>query len=283
MSSRKYNFIFLLIPLILLILSCRRTDDSPPDGRYPYQTALHFIIKFDSIQDRLDNNGGLSVIPGGHSVQTPIYNQIAINEIEFLEDSLTAYGYGKTLLSEENLFMNNGSLDLTMYMPGETQTTFHWLRIYFSYQNVSVKCKINGDIVTGTMLSFLKTHTGLYPSQIGDSIIRNDSSRYQGEWFLEVDTSGFGTLLHGQTPQGSLTQPNILHYSWPVQTNSMYVLTCPINPGLYFNKTPSKTITISVSTNKSFEWVEHSDPNYFEPLDGDTIIDFGIRGIKVIQ
>ena len=40
---------------------------------------------------------------------------------------------------------------------------------------------------------------------------------------------------------------------------------------------------ISISTNHAFEWIEHSTPGIFEPLDGDTIYDFGLRGAKVIQ
>jgi hypothetical protein len=50
------------------------------------------------------------------------------------------------------------------------------------------------------------------------------------------------------------------------------------------NETEDVVITVSVSTNKSFEWVEHGANSYYEPLQGDTVVDMGIRGmIPLVQ
>jgi hypothetical protein len=41
-------------------------------------------------------------------------------------------------------------------------------------------------------------------------------------------------------------------------------------------------ITVSLSTNKSFEWTELDGDNKFEPVNGETVVDMGIRGMLPI-
>jgi hypothetical protein len=45
------------------------------------------------------------------------------------------------------------------------------------------------------------------------------------------------------------------------------------------NETSDITVYVSLSTNKSFEWVEHGNDTWYEPLGGDTVVDMGIRGM----
>jgi hypothetical protein len=49
------------------------------------------------------------------------------------------------------------------------------------------------------------------------------------------------------------------------------------------SETSDVVIVVSLSTNKSFEWTDDGD-GIFEPLDGDQIVDMGIRGlIPIVQ
>ena len=41
-------------------------------------------------------------------------------------------------------------------------------------------------------------------------------------------------------------------------------------------------ITVSLSTNKSFEWMETDGDNKFEPVNGESVVDMGIRGMLPI-
>jgi hypothetical protein len=47
------------------------------------------------------------------------------------------------------------------------------------------------------------------------------------------------------------------------------------------NETADIVVTVSLSTNKSFEWMENSTPGYFEPAAGDAVVDMGVRGMVV--
>ena len=48
------------------------------------------------------------------------------------------------------------------------------------------------------------------------------------------------------------------------------------------NETADVVITVSLSTNKSFEWTELDGDNKFEPVNGETVVDMGIRGMLPI-
>lgn len=43
-------------------------------------------------------------------------------------------------------------------------------------------------------------------------------------------------------------------------------------------------IIVSISTNKSFEWAETDGNNLFDPVNGETVVDMGVRGmIPIVQ
>jgi hypothetical protein len=48
------------------------------------------------------------------------------------------------------------------------------------------------------------------------------------------------------------------------------------------NESSDIIITVSLSTNKSFEWQDITPDGYFEPAAGDAVVDMGIRGMKPI-
>jgi hypothetical protein len=50
------------------------------------------------------------------------------------------------------------------------------------------------------------------------------------------------------------------------------------------NETGDVVITVSLSTNKSFEWTETDGDNVWEPLHGEAVTDMGIRGmVPIVQ
>lgn len=155
------------------------------------------------------------------------------------------------------------------------------IRLYLSYQNFKVHCKIGGSESDCNLLSFLHDNHSYQNLFIQDSIISLDSARNKGEWFLEADSAGSGMVLHGKIDH--ITAPNALCGIFPDQSDMRYVLTCPISSGISFYNNETKSLKLSISMKNSFEWIEHSDPAYFEPLNGDTIYDFGLRGLKVVQ
>jgi hypothetical protein len=45
------------------------------------------------------------------------------------------------------------------------------------------------------------------------------------------------------------------------------------------NETVNDTIVVSLSTNKSFEFIDPNHNGVYEPLNGDTVVNMGIRGL----
>jgi len=261
-------------------------------NRNPVFSTLNFSFKFDSLQDRLDNSGMLSSIPGNHRALSPKNPGFRIGYIELLSDPSTPAGYGVRIFGTgqvSNSFDTGypccqGVIDenenfSTPYLALQDPTTFNWMRIYFTYTHFDIDYKINGSPYETSVSGFLAEKSLTYYFEIRDSVYSEYSTKINGEWYLEADTPGYGVVLHGSAFTAS---PNILYNTVPTPSNSC-VVTCAIDPPLFFDHPDNKTITISLSTNKSFEWIENSDPDFFEPFNGDTIYDFGIRGIKVTQ
>ncbi len=284
---------FIIIYFALLI-SCRteNEDDSRPEPVFPPSAELTITIKFDPLQDRLDSFGVPNPIPIGHEALSPNINGMKIGFIELLSDSIIPYNDGLKLL-QSNIVYNasdtgykccsdlipNNFIYETSISSTLIPDTFKYIRIYFVYENLDISYKFNNNIYAGSVAAFLAPKALTFNYQISDSAFNSYSLKTNGQWYFEVDTPGFGTILSGDA---LTTQPNILYNSNPVPSGGC-IVTCPITPFLFLDKPDSISITISISTNKSFEWIEHSDPAFFEPFDGDTIVDVGIRGIKVLQ
>ncbi|HMW11520.1 MAG TPA: hypothetical protein PJ987_13870, partial [Bacteroidia bacterium] len=84
----------------------------------------------------------------------------------------------------------------------------------------------------------------------------------------------------GQAPAGATTVPNPLASTSQIPAGSCVVTGLFSTPFVVTgNETSDKTITVSISTNKSFEWAEHSTPGVYEPANGDTVVDMGVRGL----
>ena len=66
----------------------------------------------------------------------------------------------------------------------------------------------------------------------------------------------------------------------PVPAGSCVVTgSFPVPLTITGNETDHIVIIVSLSTNKSFEWVETDGYNVFEPIDGETVVDMGVRGM----
>ncbi len=231
-------------------------------------------------------------MPNGHGAHSPTYNGIFIGLIELLADSTIPFGEGVSLMIQSltinfsdtgyaccNSLIADGYVFNVGIDTSAIPNTFKYIRISFIYENFSIWYKFNGNSYNASVAAFLAPKTLAYNYHINDSSYSSFSVKLNGQWELEVDTPGYGTVLRGIA---STTQPNVLSSSSPIPIGGC-IVTCPILPTLFLDQPDTKIITISISSNKSFEWVDHSDPNYFEPFDGDTIVDVGIRGVKILQ
>lgn len=165
------------------------------------------------------------------------------------------------------------SIPLNLITPG----TYEWIRVSLAYQNYNVNYRINTPIVfdgNGTVASFIGYNTYINNYTINTQSVSVNGNRLQGYWGFET----LGTVVTGQAPPGATTVPNPLIATSPIPAGSC-VVTGPFGSPLVITgeETEDITITLSLSTDQSFEWKEFAGSDFYEPLDGDKVVDMGIR------
>jgi hypothetical protein len=285
-----------IILIAALISSCKKDQDNTPPPATEVEPKLIFKFKFDSTQVRLDNFGNPSTVPASHGAQSPRFNKMSAHYIEMTPNQFTGLGEGAVLYhAPETTAGGATAIDFAQSNPvGNNETFFsiplkdvavgsyEWLRVSLAYQNYDIDLRYNWNGInldlTGTIASFIGYNTYINNFQINDSTLAVNGNRLQGFWAFE---SIYG-MLQGQAPEGATTVPNPLFATSPIPQGSCLVTGDFQNPLVITgNETDDIIVTVSLSTNKSFEWIENSTPGYFEPAAGDAVVDMGIRGMKV--
>ncbi len=278
---------------------------------------LIFKFKFDSTQVRLDNFGNpSSTLPAGHGAYSPVFNQMAAHYIELAPTDFDSLGKGKVLyhapettlggtkaiqfsksvVVRENVVFY--STPLSQVTPG----TYKWLRLSLSYQNYDIPYKATAlstpfhpsNIGTGTIASFVgyKTYVTKYKIKDQDyipsaSVGGPNVNHPQGYWGFETYIPGYGYWkADGQAPAGATTVVNPNFANSPIPAGSCVVTAqftdmSSSNQLLTITGTETQDIivTVSLSTNKSFEWTEVTTDGYYQPEIGEVPVDMGIRGM----
>ncbi len=271
---------------------------------------LIFKFKFDSTQVRLDNFGSPSTVPAGNAAQSPIFNLMSQHYIELAGDldlvgsgevihigaqtttgGLTAIDYCSSIQSAENVTFF--SIPLDSITPG----SYKWLRISLAYQNYDITYKSTSlptGYGTGTVASFIGFRSYIPGYQMNGSSFQPTAgtggagNHNQGYWGFLTNVLGTNYFLDGQSV--GTTVPNPLFATSPIPSGSCLV-TGQFVDNVFANSplviTGSETvdivITVSLSTNKSFEWIDSTPDGYYEPGVGETVVDMGIRGLIPIK
>jgi hypothetical protein len=184
--------------------------------------------------------------------------------------------------------------------------TYQYLRVSVAYQNYDIKYGIlagtnvsgytmpSNYYTTGTIASFIGYNTYIHSYTVKTQNISVNGAKQQGYWAFESAPYVFGSTSYtaqatqGQAPQGATTVVNPLYASSAVPPGSCLVTGQFVSPSgnaealtITGHETNDIVITVSMSTNNSFEWVKHSSPNdnYIYPLNGDTVVNMGVRGM----
>lgn len=276
-------------------------------GSGPY---LIFQFKFDSTQARLNNLGMPATVPSTNEACSPVFNKMSAHYIEMAQNDLTAVGAGKVLYRANETDCDGGEKAITFcesIVVGENQTffaiplsqvgagTYKWLRISLAYQNYDIPflTTSTGSITQyGTVASFLGFNTYVNQYKIKNNMVTPSSSvggpgnHKQGYWGFETMVSSVTFTADGQPPAGATTVVNP-NPSSPIPAGS-----CLVTGEFYKTSTTSNTplvitgtetsdiiITVSLSTNKSFEWKKVTADGYYQPDAGEFPVDMGIRGM----
>lgn len=289
MKRYLHIILFAAIPFA----SCKKDKDQPA----PKEPMLVFRFKFDPNQQRLDNFGNPSVIPPNHGTQSPSFNKMSAHYIELAPNEFTPLGSGTVLFHHEettaggstainfskSVLAGNNQTFFSIPLKNVSAGSYKYLRVSLAYQNYDIQMRVSGFDITGTLASFIGYNTYINSFKIKDSTLVLNANRRQGYWAFEIHDFGFPLpqyVSSGLAPEGATTVPNPLAATSPIPAGSCVVTGAFASP---FTITGSETgdiiITVSLSVNNSFEWVENSTAGFFEPADGDTVVDMGIRGL----
>lgn len=312
----KKNIILLVIlsTVVIAFNGCKKKEVDEPQTRItpvptptptptPAEAQLIFKFKFDSTQVRLDAFGQLSTIPSGNAALSPVFNKMGAHYIELAQTALTQLGAGRVLYHAEettaggataidfskSVLKGQNEAFFSMKIKDITPGTYEWLRVSLSYQNYDIRYKSGSIYGTGTIASFIGYNTYITNYNINTQNVTVNANKLQGFWGFETNVAGINYTSSGQAPPGATTVPNPIAATSPIPAGSCVVTAAFIdNNGankplvITGNESNDIVITVSLSTNKSFEWQDVTPDGYFEPAAGDAVVDMGIRGMKPI-
>ena len=292
----KFQTFIVMAAAMLVFQSCIKENSS---GTGTSEAKVNFIFKFDSTQVRLNAFGQPSSMPAGNAGQSPRFNLMSAHYVELAPSAFTALGSGAILYKAPQVntggavaidfsnskFAGNNQVFLSVPVKSFAAGTYNWLRISLAYQNYNIYVNTSGQTIDATLASFIGFNTYLNSFKLKDSTVVVNANKAQGYWGLEGKFSGFGFLITGQAPAGATTVPNPIFATSPIPQGSCVVTAQFAAPFIVTgNETKDINIIVSLSTNKSFEWIDVDNNGTYDPNNGDQVIDMGIRGmIPIIQ
>ena len=285
----KATHIFLGL-IATLFISCSNDDDSA--GPLP-QSGPQLIVKFkfDASQERLGNLGTPVTIPSGNAAQSPNFNTMSAHYIELAPSSMTALGTGEIIYKgDETTVGGSNAVNfqaakvvtenetfLSIPLSDVQAGTYEWARVSLTYQNYIINFLHNSVDYTGTLASFVGFNNYITTHQVNGQGVTVNANKPQGYWAFET----VGTITEGQA--AGTTVPNPISATSPVPAGSC-VVTGEFSGGFTItgDETQDIVLTLSLSTNNSFEWTEVNADGKYEPNAGEQVVDMGFRGLLPI-
>jgi len=281
--------IFYVLMAGLVLFSCKKDEPTPTNNTATTDVPeVIFKFKFDSTQVRLNNLGNPASVPAGNAAQSPKFNLMSAHYIELTPTAFTAVGAGEVLYNPgtttaggsaaidfaTSTKVGEGAVFKKIKISDITPGTYEYLRVSLAYQNYVIKYKYMGNLYTGTLASFVGFNTYITSYTINTQSVTVNANKLQGYWGFET----FGTVFEGQS--AGTTVPNPLFATSPIPAGSCLVtgqFSTPLT--ITGNETSDIVITISLSTNNSFEWEDDDADGLYSPAAGDTVVDMGLRGL----
>lgn len=285
----KMNKILVILFSAMVFWSC--TDDNDSNTNQEPQLIIKF--KFNPTQERLGNLGTPVGIPNGNAAQSPDFNVMSAHYIELAPTATTALGNGEIVYQgaettagganavdfQQAKIVTENETFLSVPLSSVQAGTYEWARISLTYQNYNIDFLFNGTDYNGTLASFVGFNNYITNYTVDTQSVAVNDNKLQGYWAFET----LGNVSEGQAPQGATTVPNPIANTSPVPEGSC-VVTGEFTNGFTItgNETENVVLTMSLSTNNSFEWTEITADGKFEPSIGEQVVDMGFRGLVPI-
>ncbi len=302
---KKRNFILICVVILSFANSCRKGCTDPMAINYderakkdnktcvylePEEDEPKLIIKlkFDSTQARLNNFGQPATMPAGNAAQSPVFHGMSAHYIELAPSGMTQLGDGEIIYHgpetsfggdvavdfDQAITKGNEEIFTEIPLSSITPNTYNWIRVSLTYQNYDIKFKANGFNLVGRLASFVGFRTYITDYTVNTQSVSLNTNKLQGYWGFET----LGQVTEGQAP--ATTVPNPLSTTSPVPPGSCVVTgDFPASFTITGNETEDIVLVISLSTNNSFEWEDVNPNGIYEPLDGENVVDMGLRGL----
>lgn len=292
----RISYFFVVALLLTGFTGCKKTETTEP--------KLIFKFKFDPTQARYDSFGNLQTsLPAGHQGQSPTFNAMSAHYIELTTGALVQVGSGTVLYHApevttggstaidfgQSRFAKDGEVFYEMNLKDVTPGDYEYLRVSLAYQNYDVVMTTNILGMTmdfpATVASFIGFKTYVSNYTIKNRSVNNiNANKLQGYWGFEsrINTMGYDSTFVYTGQAAGTTVVNPIATSSPIAPGSCLV-TGDFGSASKLHITGTETkdvvVTVSLSTNKSFEWNELNGNTKWEPQSGETIVDMGVRGM----
>ena len=278
--------LFLILVTAFAFFSCEDEDDSD-NGPY-----LIVKFQFDPNQARLHNLGQPATIPSGHAAQSPDFSKISAHYFELAPTAYTQLTEGTVLYHadettqggsvaidfSEAVIVSEGEVFLKIPLSQVAQGNYEYVRVSLAYQEYNISVRNNGADYQGKLASFVGYNNYITTHTLGNNSFPVNGNRLQGYWAFALNDLPYASS--GQAPAGATTVPNPIASTSPIPSGSC-VVTGKFAQNLVINgsETRDVVITLSLSTNNSFEWQEVTADGKFEPSIGENVVDMGLRGL----
>ena len=283
---KKLVVLFTLIVGTFAFFSCEDSDDVSEEP--------HLIVKFqfDPNQVRLNNLGQPATIPSGHAAQSPNFSNISAHYFELAPTAYTQLGNGAILYHADEttaggavaidfskaVVVGEGEAFLRIPLSQVAQGNYEYVRVSLAYQEYTISVRNAGTDYLGKLASFVGYNSYITTHSIGNNTFPVNANRLQGYWAFALNDFPYATS--GQAPAGATTVPNPIAATSPIPSGSC-VVTRKFAQNLIINgnETRDVVITLSLSSNNSFEWQEVTSDGKYEPSIGENVVDMGLRGL----
>jgi hypothetical protein len=295
----------LLASIVLVLASCGKKNN----------TYVHFKIKFDPLQERLNSVGIPVGVTAGKSAQTPVLNGIGINSLEMCFNGNVPLGTGSVLhntletqkgdtkyieLTQVKM-AKDGEIILSVPMSDIPKGKYEWIRTGVAYENFDVQFNLlnapsAGNFLDerGAMAVITNTNSFISKLKVFNREENIDGAKKQGFWLFESKLSpgyaSYNTIYQGQMAANSITFVNPLAQSSPISKEANIItgrLETPLS--ILGNEEEDITVVLSFSTNKIFEWEDNINRNGKWDIDLkgvsttpsiELVSDVGLRGMR---
>ena len=283
---KKFVVLFSLIVGAFAFFSCEDSDDVSEEP--------HLIVKFqfDPNQVRLNNLGQPATIPSGHAAQSPDFRKNSAHYFELAPTAYTQLTEGTVLYHADEttqggsvaidfskaVVVGEGEAFLRIPLSQVAQGNYEYVRVSLAYQEYTISVRNAGTDYLGKLASFVGYNSYITTHSIGNNSFPVNANRLQGYWAFALNDFPYATS--GQAPAGATTVPNPIAATSPIPSGSC-VVTGKFAQNLIINgnETRDVVITLSLSSNNSFEWQEVTSDGKYEPSIGENVVDMGLRGL----